>query len=115
MIFNMKPKRIITTLLFALSTSFLIGWSLMGDPKIDVTCSINGFGSGKCNFTNTGDASGKVCGKVVINRPYDSETISSEKYCSGKVETSSTISIDVHIPGFTDYCILSDCNYSWKD
>ena len=114
---NVKNLRIRSVLLFLFCLPFLGGWTFFGDSKINVTCSINGYGSGKCTFTNTGDASGKECGNVFIAESYgEKEVVAlSETICSGKVESSSSVTIDVSINAFKDKCAYSEsCVYSWK-
>lgn|GEM_PF-3161942 len=39
-----------------------------GEPQLASTCKMNGLGSGSCSFTNTGNASGAVCGAVRLTR-----------------------------------------------
>lgn len=97
---------------------FLMGFSLFGKPEINVSCSINGYGSGECTFTNTGNASGKVCGKVkLVNTvSYWKKPIYSETICSGKVEESSSVAVSVHLSGASDLCdYSSSCSYAWEE
>lgn len=126
---NKKMAKNLQVALVILSIPLLGGWGLLGDAKIKTTCSIKGSGSGKCTFTNTGNASGKVCGKVSMNiidsrfkrKESDPDKIYSTEYCSGKVEPSSSVQIDVDIPGISDFCYYSpsstdsNCAYSWEE
>ncbi len=50
--------------LFAL---FSLVIAACGEPNIQTDCTMNGFGSGSCNFTNTGDKGGAVCGHVTVS------------------------------------------------
>lgn len=93
----------------------LAGWSLFGEAQIDASCGINGFGAGNCTFTNTGDGSGSVCGVVVLT-DHRGDTIESGTICSGKLEPSSSKSVNVHISGADDHCPRSySCEYYWEE
>jgi hypothetical protein len=46
-----------------LSALSLIG---CGQSTIDNSCSMNGYGSGECSFTNTGSGTGAVFGLIVV-------------------------------------------------
>ncbi len=114
---NEIKNTIIMTAVLALSIPFISGWSFLGTAKISETCAINSHGLGKCTFTNTGDGSGTVCGKVVMNKTYEkTDTRESDVICSGSVEPLSSKSIDVHIPNSNDFCVYSSsCEYSWVE
>ena len=108
----MNLKVVFKILIIILCIPLIATCDFFGDPKIDVTCSINGFGSGECQFTNTGNASGTLCGKVIITSKL-LESTESKTICSGKVEHSSTNTVSVHIPGMKELCDYTVCTYSW--
>ena len=103
---------------------FVVG---CGKPDIDVTCSLNGLGSGKCSFTNKGDGAGSLCGRVGLLRlprgipnttGYEEGRIVevSSAFCSGEVTPKSTVQI-----GFTMSEVHKECHSnrrvdeSWHD
>src|SRR4051812_8993419 len=42
-----------------------------GKARVEETCTMNGFGQGECNFTNTGTAAGSLCGRIVVRKKSD--------------------------------------------
>jgi len=109
----MKKSQSKLIALVLLATPVLGGWTLFGSPKIDVTCELYGTGAGSCTFTNSGDGAGTECGKIVVTNPRNKETMPSQLYCSGKLEPSSSVSINVSAPtNFWSEC--RGCSWSWE-
>jgi hypothetical protein len=82
------------------------------DPKIESHCVMNGYGSGKCSFTNKGGP-GSQCIKVTVFKVADMEkTVSSSTICSGSVGTRETKSKAFSIPGVNDLC--SESGVAWN-
>lgn len=75
-----------------------------GDPKVEPSCTMNGFGAGACSFTNTGTSAGSVCGRVVVRRSGQTDKAESALFCSGEVGKRSTTKVDFTIPGVSDLC-----------
>jgi hypothetical protein len=97
-----------------LSVPLIGGCGFFGEPDIQVNCSINKLGTGSCTFTNIGDGSGAECGRVTLTQQYLSgESRSSELICSGKMEPSSTVVLDVSVSGARGICGHTTCGYSW--
>lgn len=74
------------------------------EPKIESHCVMNGYGAGKCSFTNKGGA-GSSCVKVKVFRNDGKGTsVTSSTICSGKVGTRETKSKEFSIPGVNALC-----------
>ena len=85
-----------------------------GKPRIENDCTMNGFGAGDCNFTNTGTAPGSVCGKVVVQKKKGAASLDSAKFCSGEVGKRSTTKVEFKVPGVGAMCIQND-GTKWSD
>jgi len=73
-------------------------------PKIKAHCTMNGYGNGKCSFTNKGGA-GSQCIKVTVFKVSNTnQNLKSSTICSGNVGTRETKSKDFSIPGVNDLC-----------
>jgi len=81
--------------------------------NIEAHCTMNGYGSGKCVFTNKGEGSGAHCVKVRVFKVADPEgnSLTSSTICSGKVGAKESKSKDLSIPGVNDLC--SEYGKSW--
>lgn len=103
--------------LFGVATVFLaVG---CGKPNVEQTCTMNGFGSGECSFTNTGTAAGSVCGKIIVQKKGDeTETSESSVFCSGEVGKQSTTKVEFKIPGVSTMCSggnwQNNCDFVFK-
>lgn len=98
-----------------------------GKADLNVDCSVDGFGTGNCQFTNTGNRSGRMCGRVVVFRSgphwgfrsgqlYPGDWRESEIFCSGEVERSDTRSVPFQVPEVRELCDPSGTAYeSWRD
>lgn len=76
-----------------------------GKPKIEPHCTMNGYGSGKCSFTNKGKGPGASCVKIHLFVVKDSsKTLHSSTICSGKVAVRETKSKEFSLPGVNDLC-----------
>lgn len=75
-----------------------------GSPDIEQSCTMNGMGSGECDFTNTGDGPGAVCGKIVVSNSDTSQTMSTGTFCSGEVKTMTTVKMSFQVVGVQDGC-----------
>lgn len=63
-------------------------------PRIESNCVMNGYGSGKCSFTNKGGP-GSHCVKVkVFRRDNPKRSLTSSTICSGTVGSRETKSKD---------------------
>lgn len=89
--------------------------------EISEDCTVNGFGSGTCSFTNRGDGSGTLCGTVEIIRGNpsdlkgDDRLVTSSVFCSGKVEPSSTTKVEFSVPGVSQLCDPGSSGQSWNE
>jgi hypothetical protein len=67
--------------------------------QITHNCSINGYGQGECEFTNTGVSPGSLC---VVTKIVNSkgESASSRMICSGRVwpDTFVARKVDIYVP-----------------
>ncbi len=85
-------------------------------PRIDVQCTMNGLGAGSCDFTNTGTASGSVCGRVVVKSNKMNGSKESGKFCSGEVMPRSTKNVTFTIVGIPDMCFdTSQPSVKWTE
>jgi len=83
-----------------------------GSAKIDAHCTMNGYGSGTCSFTNKGTAAGAHCVKVrVYQEKNPSKSLASSSICSGNVGVKETKSKSFTIPGVNSLC--SSYGVSW--
>ena len=113
----LTSKLLITIYVLGLTIVFF-SWNST-NPYIDRNCVMNGFGQGKCSFTNTNGVSGSICGYIKVNRGDSDTVVLSEKFCSGKVEPSSTTTVEFAIPDVRDLCpgglTESSCNFIFVD
>ena len=79
-------------------------------PVLTEDCVMNGYGSGSCDFTNTGKTTGAICGVIVVQGP---GTAQSNKFCSGQVEPMSTEKVEFKIPAVDKLC--EDGFKDWRD
>lgn len=85
-----------------------------GKAKLDESCTMNGLGKGSCIFTNTGTASGHMCGRIVVERTATpKKDAHSPVLCSGEVQKQSTQKVEFDIPAVHDMC--NDGSGSWRD
>ena len=70
-------------------------------PIIAESCTMNGWGVGECNFTNTGKTAGAKCGVINVQGP---GVVQSDKFCSGMVEPMSTEKVEFKIPAVDELC-----------
>jgi hypothetical protein len=91
---------------------------LGGKPEIEPDCTLNGYGVGKCNFTNRG-SKGSICG-YLYGRCNNDRTATSSTICSGEVGTNETKSVPV---SFVDFGEIADryggrwkdnCSFAWR-
>lgn len=85
-----------------------------GKPAIEYQCTMNGLGSGSCNFTNTGDGSGAICGHILVLKKDAIDNAESSRFCSGEVQSSSTTTVSFAIPSVQRVC-PSSIEKSWTD
>jgi len=84
---------------------------ISGTPKLTQNCVMNGFGSGHCSFTNTGDAKGSACGKIKVNKKAGGSGLESSVFCSGELKPNSTTKVDFAVPGVNSLCEGGD----WRE
>jgi len=83
-----------------------------GKHKLEYSCTMNGYGNGRCAFTNKGDAAGAGCIKVKVARNDNpSNSVESSSLCSGNVGVKETVNKDFSIPGVNSLC--SEGGVSW--
>jgi hypothetical protein len=70
-------------------------------PIIEVSCTMDGYGSGECNFTNSGKTAGAKCGTINVQGP---GVVQSDKFCSGMVQPMSTEKVEFKIPAVDELC-----------
>jgi hypothetical protein len=70
-------------------------------PIIAESCTMNGYGQGECNFTNTGKSAGAKCGVIAVQGP---GVVQSDKFCSGQVAPMSTEKVEFKIPAVDELC-----------
>ncbi len=70
-------------------------------PIIEASCTMNGYGQGECNFTNSGKTAGAKCGTINVQGP---GVVQSDKFCSGMVQPMSTEKVDFKIPAVDELC-----------
>jgi hypothetical protein len=103
--------------LIILSLIVVIFIFFISKANISVECSMNGFGDGTCNFTNTGTSSGTICGTVEVMR--DTKILESSKFCSGEIKVRSTNQLEFIVSGVHDLCghpWVNNCDMSfYKD
>ena len=87
-----------------------------GKSDIKPSCVMNGFGVGTCQFTNTGNAPGAVCGNIVVNTIQgQSRKLTSNQFCSGNVAPSTTTEVKFHIPEVHTVCDPLFNFQKWSD
>ncbi len=90
-------------------TVLLVGCDKFGKKgkpsNIEAHCVMNGYGAGKCSFTNKG-APGSQCVKVQIflQAQPRGKSLTSSTVCSGTVGSRETKSKEYSIPGVNDFC-----------
>ena len=70
-------------------------------PIIEASCTMNGYGQGECNFTNSGKTAGAKCGTINVQGP---GVVQSDKFCSGMVQPMSTEKVEFKIPAVDELC-----------
>jgi len=70
-------------------------------PIVEQSCTMNGYGEVKCNFTNSGKTAGALCGYISVQGP---GTVTSDKFCSGVVQPMSTERVEISIPAVNELC-----------
>jgi len=96
--------------IFAAACIFMfIGCKDKKEPsKIESHCTMNGYGSGKCSFTNVGKGSGSICVGVRLFRTAEpGKYLDSSTLCSGKVEPKESKSKEFTIVGVNAFCSQS--------
>jgi hypothetical protein len=94
--------------------AFLTGCPKKTPPaNIEAHCTMNGYGSGKCTFTNKGDGSGAHCVKVRVFKVENpgGKSLTSSTICSGTVGAKESKSKDLSIPGVNSFC--SEYGKAW--
>ena len=86
-----------------------------GKAELSQDCTMNGFGQGRCSFTNKGDAKGSVCGHIVVTHNNGDGTEESSEFCSGEVENKSTKQVDFSVPAVRALCKTQGLDKSWGD
>lgn len=81
-------------------------------PLMTDYCLLNGLGEGTCDFTNTGENIGYMCGTVTLTN--GSNNITSNTFCSGAVEPKDTITKSFSIVGLDKLCTWT-MKDSWVD
>lgn len=61
--------------------------------NIQDNCTVNGLGTGSCQFTNTGPGSGTLCGRVKLTNVSNSRSDTSPLFCSGEVASKATTTV----------------------
>ena len=88
-----------------------------GSKNIQTSCVMNGYGSGKCSFTNVGSGSGAVCGYVLLKNEWKSLEEKSSTICSGSVPAKTTNEVSFSIPALQEICGRYDwtayCKFGW--
>lgn len=77
-----------------------------GKPQLKEHCVMNGWGHGTCTFTNTGTATGTMCGRIIVTNKYEPTEMPPESsvLCSGDVAKASTGTVSFSIPSVQEYC-----------
>lgn len=80
------------------------------------TCTINGFGTGTCTFTNEGFLPWKLCGRLIVTRDESGRATSSSVFCSGFVLPQSSVSVNFAVEGVQQVCAVEfPTGRNWKD
>ncbi|MFW6031304.1 MAG: hypothetical protein ACOC9T_01820 [Myxococcota bacterium] len=92
-------------------------WLAFRPQPIEPDCVMNGFGNGKCTFTNTTSrTSASSCGKILAHCT-GRGTETSVTLCSGEVEPGDSKAIDFSVPGFDRISPSGDwrdtCEFGW--
>lgn len=81
--------------------------------ELKYNCVMNGYGTGYCTFTNTESrGTGARCGSIKVLRRDGQKSVTSEVFCSGQVEPSSTKKVDFSIPAVNDLCDAPEGKWS---
>ena len=76
-------------------------------------CNVNGFGMGRCDFTNSGWWEGHQCVTVTVSdRRGLGQPVSSEPVCSGEVGRHQTINVAFSLSGVDRLCRPSAADIS---
>lgn len=87
-----------------------------GSPHLESNCTMNGLGAGECSFTNTGTASGSMCGRIAVARNDGrAGRASSATFCSGEVAARSTTKVEFTIPEVRSLCATAGTGKKWGD
>lgn len=76
---------------------------------------MNGFGQGRCNFTNKGDGKGSICGHIKVLNKNGGGTAESSVFCSGEIEKQSTKEVSFSVPDVRDICKSEGLGHSWGE
>ncbi len=88
--------------LMCLATALLLA---CGRSHVSSTCSVNGIGAGRCDFTNDGSATGTLCVTVYVHDLRGrSAPASSDVICSGDVRPRETRNVSFSVPGVRQVC-----------
>jgi len=81
--------------------------------KIESHCTMNGYGTGKCSFTNTGEGAGNLCVNIRVFKAEDpGKYLESSTICSGKVDVKESKSKDFTVAGVNDLCGSSGVSWT---
>lgn len=105
---NISLKLFLLIFIFILGVAFfhfgLDEININAKANIKNSCVMNGLGQGSCSFTNTGEGSGSVCGRISVRDLYYQEIATSSIFCSGKIKTLSTNQVNFSIPDVIYRC-----------
>lgn len=76
-----------------------------GRPNVVANCGTDGYGNGRCDFTNDGTATGRMCAALRVTDTRGlGQPIVSDKVCSGDVAPRATVSVQFHLDGVGRLC-----------
>jgi hypothetical protein len=79
-----------------------------GHPRINAECSINGFGMGRCDFTNEGTGAGTQCVVLSVSDKRGlGAPVSSSPVCSGEIKPRETRNVAFSMDGVRRLCSAS--------
>lgn len=87
------------------------------NPELKINCTMNGFGSGECSFTNVNNyLSSAACIKIELYRVNVGLVSSSSAICSGEVGRMETKTVSFSLPDVSEKCTPDyNSNQSWAD
>ncbi len=83
--------------------------------SIEPSCTVNGFGTGRCEFMNNGSSEGKICIKATIKQKLGYRSSSTTTLCSGIVAPGDMRERTLIISVPRDLCKTSSHHNSWTD